>query len=557
MPKTHLRNNRGDGLPVQRRVATPGRELQNGSVAMHKLAARQGNSNVQQLARLAEQIASSRAVVAQRKFANEVSQRAPAMTGPRVQTEARSMADTSGGESLTKPTAQRNRADTTRNRTGMPDGLKHGIETLSGMDLDSVRVHYNSDKPAQLNALAYAQGTDIHLAPGQAHHLPHEGWHVVQQAQGRVAPSRQLKGGSPVNDDAGLESEADRMGDRAAALAGRGARSAADGLSGWPPSPKSKLIPAAPPHASVQLVRTWAEVAPALNGMEDLHRRILGLLSSQGAKNQSTWDAIRLQVDQMIGYFQLQRPSDLHPFETSAGICLSLIDEWKDKHQSRPFFGADAWTSKKQVLNDLKGRLDRLALGNSSGPRGGLSKAAAGALAASAHSGAARSDQANASGFELAVTGEAAAFGVARAAIAADLGRMNSSTKLREAIQADTSVHLLAYAQSVEAVRTQVLNARASGLSIDQNLAKAVQSRALALLRFSEPTGWGYILPGHSRLGRSAVDEHARRILSIRAHFKDYERVLKPQTQERGGVKDVAEEMAGDPLSIGLSFFGL
>ncbi len=53
------------------------------------------------------------------------------------------------------------------NRTGMPDRLKAGIESLSGVDMSDVRVHANSDKPAQLNALAYAQGSDIHLGPGQ------------------------------------------------------------------------------------------------------------------------------------------------------------------------------------------------------------------------------------------------------------------------------------------------------------------------------------------------------------------------------------------------------
>ena len=54
------------------------------------------------------------------------------------------------------------------------------------MSMDAVRVHYNSTKPAQLNAHAYTQGTDIHVASGQERHLPHEGWHVVQQMQGRV-----------------------------------------------------------------------------------------------------------------------------------------------------------------------------------------------------------------------------------------------------------------------------------------------------------------------------------------------------------------------------------
>jgi len=48
------------------------------------------------------------------------------------------------------------------------------------------------ETPAQLNALAYAQGSDIHVAPGQEKHLPHEAWHVVQQSKGRVKPTMQI-----------------------------------------------------------------------------------------------------------------------------------------------------------------------------------------------------------------------------------------------------------------------------------------------------------------------------------------------------------------------------
>ncbi|NKI96523.1 DUF4157 domain-containing protein [Rhizobacter sp. SG703] len=102
---------------------------------------------------------------------------------------------------------------------GLPAGLQAGIQALSGMDVSGVQVHRNSSQPAQLNALAYAQGNDIHLAPGQDHHLPHEAWHVVQQRQGRVEPTMQMAGVS-INDDAGLEEEADRMG--AQALQGAG-----------------------------------------------------------------------------------------------------------------------------------------------------------------------------------------------------------------------------------------------------------------------------------------------------------------------------------------------
>jgi Domain of unknown function (DUF4157) len=101
------------------------------------------------------------------------------------------------------------------NRTGLPDALKAGVEALSGLAMDDVRVHRNSSRPTQLGALAYAQGSDIHLGPGEERHLPHEAWHVVQQKQGRVKATRQMEGGTPVNDDAGLEREADRMGARA------------------------------------------------------------------------------------------------------------------------------------------------------------------------------------------------------------------------------------------------------------------------------------------------------------------------------------------------------
>ena len=101
-----------------------------------------------------------------------------------------------------------------RNETGLPDNLKAGVESLSGYSLDDVRVHYNSSKPATVQALAYTQGTDIHVAPGQEKHLPHEAWHVAQQMAGRVSPTTNING-MPVNDNAALEHEADVMGEKA------------------------------------------------------------------------------------------------------------------------------------------------------------------------------------------------------------------------------------------------------------------------------------------------------------------------------------------------------
>ena len=101
-------------------------------------------------------------------------------------------------------------------RTGpvpLPPTLRAGVESLSGHDLSGVQVHANSSLPASVGALAYTQGSEIHLAAGQEHHLPHEAWHVVQQASGRVAATGTVNG-KPLNDSPALEAEADAMGSR-------------------------------------------------------------------------------------------------------------------------------------------------------------------------------------------------------------------------------------------------------------------------------------------------------------------------------------------------------
>ncbi len=115
------------------------------------------------------------------------------------------------------------------NKTGLPESLQFAIEDLSGLSMAGVRVHYDSAKPAQFQALAYTRGTDIHVAPGQERHLAHEAWHVVQQRQGRVRATRQVRGAA-INDDSRLEREADAM----AGVATRrsGARAFGDGIVG-------------------------------------------------------------------------------------------------------------------------------------------------------------------------------------------------------------------------------------------------------------------------------------------------------------------------------------
>lgn len=136
---------------------------------------------------------------------------------------------------------------------GLPARLKAGIESLSGVAMDGVRVHRDSPQPARIGAEAYAAGNDIHLAPGRAHHLPHEAWHVAQQRQGRVRTTVQAKGslridphGPPalINADPALEREADRMGERAARgpVRGPGWRAPAAANDPGPPVVQAKWI---------------------------------------------------------------------------------------------------------------------------------------------------------------------------------------------------------------------------------------------------------------------------------------------------------------------------
>lgn len=98
--------------------------------------------------------------------------------------------------------------------SGLPEELKAGIENLSGVSMEGVSVRYNSPEPTRVRAHAFAQGSEIHLAPSQERHLPHEAWHLVQQRQGRVRPTTRL-GTVAINDDVALEREADAMGSRA------------------------------------------------------------------------------------------------------------------------------------------------------------------------------------------------------------------------------------------------------------------------------------------------------------------------------------------------------
>ncbi|MCH2023116.1 MAG: DUF4157 domain-containing protein [Saprospiraceae bacterium] len=123
--------------------------------------------------------------------------------------------DSSGND---EPTQLKDKSDNSRgigsfgksSGSGIPSDMKAGFEQYSGMSMDDVKVHKNSNKPAQLNAHAYAKGNEVHLAPGQEKHLPHELGHIIQQKKGQVKATK-TQNGSQINDDPKLEKGADNI----------------------------------------------------------------------------------------------------------------------------------------------------------------------------------------------------------------------------------------------------------------------------------------------------------------------------------------------------------
>jgi hypothetical protein len=109
-----------------------------------------------------------------------------------------------------------------RKSNGIPDGVLQKMEASFGTSFADVNIHEGS-QAADVGALAYTQGSDIHFAPGKFQPdsksgqelLGHELAHVVQQREGRVKPNAEVAG-VPLNDDKALEAEADRLGSKAA-----------------------------------------------------------------------------------------------------------------------------------------------------------------------------------------------------------------------------------------------------------------------------------------------------------------------------------------------------
>lgn len=108
----------------------------------------------------------------------------------------------------------------------LPRPLRAGLERALSADFSDVRVRTESARAREWNALAFAQGSEIHVAPGQwapqtakgRELLGHELGHVLQQRAGRVGTTGYLAG-ERLNHDPALEREADAYGARAAPAA--------------------------------------------------------------------------------------------------------------------------------------------------------------------------------------------------------------------------------------------------------------------------------------------------------------------------------------------------
>ena len=98
------------------------------------------------------------------------------------------------------------------------------MENSFQTDFSNVNIHKNSKTASNLGALAFTQGNNVHFAPGQfkpntksgKQLIGHEFAHVVQQRQGKVQANKQI-GKFQINDNSGLEKEADIMEAKAAA----------------------------------------------------------------------------------------------------------------------------------------------------------------------------------------------------------------------------------------------------------------------------------------------------------------------------------------------------
>jgi len=237
------------------------------------------------------------------------------------------------------------------NRTGMPDQLKTGIENLSGFSMDDVRVHYNSAKPAQLQAHAYAQGTDIHLGPGQEKHLPHEAWHVIQQKQGRVQPTMQLKGVA-INDNEALEREADVMGGRGLTVQRKeGIESAGLISSGFLTGKAIQKTGDGSPQTTLSLEKDARSETPE-NEVERVAENISGLLNRL---EQERMEISSQENDERLGllksYFMARQTRVLKVGEDTLNLARSINEKMNRNAKNDKLSGNQ--TNRKSLVTGI------------------------------------------------------------------------------------------------------------------------------------------------------------------------------------------------------------
>ncbi len=135
---------------------------------------------------------------------------------------------TKEGKSFVKPKGDANSfskpTTSGKQNKSLPSKLQSNMETSLGQDFSNVGIHTNSQKAVQMKAKAFTQSEQIHFAPGEFNPgstsgqnlIGHEFTHIAQQRAGVVKPTKALKKGEMINDDRGLESEADNFGRKAA-----------------------------------------------------------------------------------------------------------------------------------------------------------------------------------------------------------------------------------------------------------------------------------------------------------------------------------------------------
>lgn len=99
-------------------------------------------------------------------------------------------------------------------RTEIPVQLKTRTEDSTRVPFNYVRANYNSDKPAKLDTLAYTNGNQVGISPGQKRYSAYDLRNAMQQKLNAVRASVRYEGNEAINTDVELERQSDVSGVR-------------------------------------------------------------------------------------------------------------------------------------------------------------------------------------------------------------------------------------------------------------------------------------------------------------------------------------------------------